>query len=107
MTCHEYSFQEPRKPEWPDYVETRDERIHHIQHVGNVPFGKEGNQTYIEKVLHVPAITKNMVSVGQIVEQVMQVRFNDGGCFIEKEGRLIARGRTCNNEEPRLNWPES
>ena len=35
---------------------------------------------------------KNLVSVGQIVEQGMQVPFNHGGCFIEKEGRLIARG---------------
>ena len=74
-------------------MEIGDDTIHPIQHVGNVPFGEEGNQTYIKNVLHVSTITKNMVSVGQIVEHGMQVRFNDGGCFIEKEGRLIARGR--------------
>ena len=39
-----------------------------------------------------PTITKNLVSVGQIVEQGMQVRFNNEGCFIEKDGRLIAKG---------------
>ena len=31
--------------------------------------------------------------VGQIVKQGMQVRFDQGSCFIEKEGRLIAHGR--------------
>ena len=48
-------------------------------------------QTYLKNVLHVPTITKNLVSVGQIVEQGMQVRFDQGGCFIEKEGQLTAR----------------
>ena len=41
---------------------------------------------------NVPTITKNLVSVGQIVEQGMQVRFNNEGCFIEKDGRVIAKG---------------
>ena len=36
---------------------------------------------------------KNLVSVGQIVKPGMQVHFNNGGCFIEKDGRLIAKGR--------------
>ena len=71
-------------------METGDDTI---QRIDNVPFGEEGNQTYIKNVLHIPTITKNLVSVGQIVEQVMQVCFNDGGWFIKKEGRLIARGR--------------
>ena len=86
-------FQELRKPKWPDYVKTRDDTIHPIQHTNNVPFGEEGNQTYIKNFLHVTTITKNLVSIGQIVEQGKQVHFNDKGCFIEKEGRLIARGR--------------
>ena len=38
----------------------------------NVPFNEEGNQTYIKIVLHVPTLPKNLVSVGQIVEQGMQ-----------------------------------
>ena len=93
MNSDEDWFWELRKREWPVYVETGDVTVHPIQHVGNVPFGEVGNQTYIKNVLHVPTITKNLVLVGKIVEQGMQVRFNDGGCFIEKEGRLIARGR--------------
>ena len=61
MISHEDWFKELRKPERPDYVETRDNTIHPIQHVGNVPFGEEGNQTYIKNVLHIPTITKSLV----------------------------------------------
>ena len=64
-----------------------------IRHVGNVSFGKEDEQTCIKNILHVLTITKNLVLVGQIVEQGMQVRFNQGDCFIEKKGRLIVCGR--------------
>ena len=71
-----------------------DNTIHPIRHIGNVPFGKEDKNNCIKNVLHVPTITiKNLVSIGQIVEQSIQVCFNNGGCFIEKDGRLIARGQ--------------
>ena len=56
-------FLELQKPNRPDYVETGDDTSHAIQHVGNVPFSKEDNQTYIKNVSHVPTITKNLVSV--------------------------------------------
>ena len=74
-------------------METGDDTINPIQHVENVPFGEDNNQTYIKNVLHVPTRIKNLVSVSQIVEQVMQVQFHEGGCFIEKKGRIIARRR--------------
>ena len=38
-----------------------------------------------------PIITKNLISIGQIVEQGMHARFNKGGCFREKKGRLIGK----------------
>ena len=44
-------------------------------------------------VLHVSTITKNLVSVEQIVDQGMEVRFTYLGCFIEEEGRVIVQGR--------------
>ena len=91
MTSHEDWFWDLRKPEQPGYVETGDDTIHPIQHIVNVPFEEEGNQIYIKNVLHVPTIKKNLISVGQIVKQGMQVRFNDGGCFIKKEDRPNAR----------------
>ena len=43
-------------------------------------------------VLHVPTITKNLVTVGQIVDQGMQVRFTHLGCFIEEEAQIIVQG---------------
>jgi hypothetical protein len=44
-------------------------------------------------MLHVPTIIQNLVSIGQIVDQGMEVRFTHLGAFIEEEGRIIARGR--------------
>ena len=46
------------------------------------------------EILHdnVPTITKNLVSVGWIVDQGMQVRFTHLGCFIEEEGQIIVQG---------------
>ena len=44
-------------------------------------------------VLHIPIVTKNLGSVGQIVEQGMQACFTHLGCFIEEEGQIIAQGR--------------
>ena len=43
-------------------------------------------------VLHVPTIMKNLVLVGQIVNQGMEVQFTHLGCFIDEEGRVIAQG---------------
>lgn len=37
---------------------------------------QDGKVKYLADVLHVPQITKNLVSVGQMVEQGLQVRFN-------------------------------
>ena len=86
MTSHEELFRDLQEPHRPDYVEIRDDTTHPIRNIDNVPFRKEGNQTYTNNVLHVPTIMKNLVLVGQIVEQGMQVCFNQVGCFIEKEG---------------------
>ena len=47
-------------------------------------------------MLHVPNITKNLVSVGKMIEQGLQVRFNPNGCFVEdfKNGyKLVTKGK--------------
>ena len=74
MISHEDWFRELRKPKRPSYVESGDDIIPPIKHVGNVPFGKDGEQIYIKDVLHVAVITKNLVSDSQIVEQGIQAR---------------------------------
>ena len=70
MTSHQEWFRELREPERPDYVETGDDTTHPIRHIGNVPFGKEGKQTYIKNVLHVSTITKNLVSIGSQIRSL-------------------------------------
>jgi hypothetical protein len=50
----------------------------------------------LKDVLYVPTITKNLVSVGQMVEQGLHVTFNLNGCFVEymkNQGKLIAKGK--------------
>jgi hypothetical protein len=57
---------------------------------------QDGQTKYLKDVLHVPTITKKLVSVGQMVEQGLQVTFNLNGCFVEdmkNQGKLIAKGK--------------
>ena len=56
----------------------------------------DGNVKYVVDVLHVPNITKNLVSVGQMVEQGLQARFNSDSLYVEeykKNGKLVAQGK--------------
>ena len=56
---------------------------------------QDGNIKYLADVLHVPNITKNLVSVGgQMVEQGLQVTFNADGLYVEeyrKNMKLVAQ----------------
>jgi len=55
---------------------------------------QNGQTKYLKDVLHVPTITKNMVFVGQMVEQGLQMTFNPNGCFVgdmNNQGKLIAK----------------
>ena len=69
---------------------------HCIEHVGNVPLhNSHGSAKCLSNVLHVPTITKNLISVGQIVEKGLQVRFTQRGCFVEnprKGLKIVAKG---------------
>ena len=69
-------------------VETDDDTPHPIKHIGDVPLSHVSQRGIMRNVLHVSTITKNLVSVGQIVNQGMQVRFTHlNGCFMDsKEG---------------------
>ena len=63
-------FSDLRTPNRLGYVETRDDTTHTIRHIGNVPLSMANNNC-IRNVLHIPTITKNLVSVSLIVEQGM------------------------------------
>ncbi|MCO5566304.1 hypothetical protein L7F22_019980 [Adiantum nelumboides] len=97
MTNHGEWFKELQALQNPGYVETGDDIAHPIAHTRNVPLSlQDGNVQYLADVLHVPNITKNLVSVGQMVEQGLQVRFNADGLYVEeykKNGKLIAQGK--------------
>jgi hypothetical protein len=84
MTYHGEWFRDVKNLEKPGYVETADDTTHPIAHIGNVPLiMQDGKMKYLSNVLHMPNITKNLVSVGQMIEQGLQVRFNRDGYYVE------------------------
>ena len=65
MTSHGEWFKELQALLSPSYVDIGDDTAHPIAHSGNVPLSlQDGNVKYLADVLHVPNITKNLVSVG-------------------------------------------
>jgi hypothetical protein len=69
MTYHGEWFRDVKNLEKPGYVETGDDIAHPIVHIGNVPLAmQDGKIKYLSDVFHVPNITKNLVSVGQMIE---------------------------------------
>jgi hypothetical protein len=96
MTSHGKWFRDAKDLKTPRFVETGDDTTHPITQIGKVPLSMQDGQTkYLKDVLHVPTITKNLVSVGQMVEQGLQVTFNPHGCFVEdmkNQSKLIAKG---------------
>ncbi len=96
MTSHGEWFRDTKDLKTPRFVETGDDTTHPITQIGKVPLSMQDGQTkYLKNVLHVLTIKKELVSVGQMVEQGLQVTFNSNGCFVEdmkNQGKLIAKG---------------
>ena len=85
MTSHGEWFKSMHDPKKPGFVERGDDSKHSIAYIGDVPLNvNDGKVKYLADVLHVSKITKNLVFVGQMVEQGLQVRFNCDGCFVEE-----------------------
>ncbi len=97
MTYHGEWFKDVKNLENPGYVQTGDDTTHPIVHIGNVPLAmQDGKIKYLSNVLLVPNITKNLASIGQMIEHGLQVRFNPDGCYVEDfkdKCRLVAKGR--------------
>ena len=84
MTSRGEWFRDMRKPDVSGYVQTGHDTAQPIAHVGDVSLNtKDGKSKYLADVLHVPNITKNLVSIGQMVEHGLQVRFNPNSCYVE------------------------
>jgi hypothetical protein len=80
MTGHKNWFESLREPEIPGYIQTGDNTTHQIEHVGDIPLWEaKGKTKYMFNVMHVPNLAKNLISVGQIMEQGMQVKFKQSG----------------------------
>jgi hypothetical protein len=70
MTSHREWFRDTKHLKTLSFVETGDDTTHPITQIGKVPLSMQDGQTkYLKDVLHVPTITKNLVTVGQMVEQ--------------------------------------
>ncbi len=77
MTNYGEWFRDIKDLKTPGFVETGDDTTHPITQIGKVPLSMQDEQTkYLKDVLHVPTITQNLVSVGQMMEQGLQVTFN-------------------------------
>jgi hypothetical protein len=69
VTYHGEWFRDVKNLEKSGYVETKDDTAHPIAHIRDVPLVmQDGKMKYLSNVLHVPNITKNLVSVGQMIE---------------------------------------
>ena len=94
MSGHANWFESLKELEVPGYIQISDNTTHTIEHVGDIPLWEERGKTkYILNVMHVPNLAKNLICVGQILKQAMQVKFKKSGCFIEKHGKLITKGK--------------
>jgi hypothetical protein len=70
MTNHGKWFRDIRDLKTPGFVETNDDTTYPITQIDKVPLSMQDGQTkYLKDVLHVPTITKKLVSIGQMVEQ--------------------------------------
>jgi len=70
MTSHGEWFKDTKDLKKLGFVQIGEDITHPITQIGKVLLSKQDGQTkYLKDVLHVSTITKNLVSVGQMVEQ--------------------------------------
>ena len=91
MMSHEEWFSYLEKSEQPGVVETGDDTPHTIEHVGEVPLSHVRQKGKLMNVLHIPTITKNLVLIGYIVDQGMQVRLTYLGASSKKRTKSLCK----------------
>ena len=79
MKNHQEWFSTLEKSDQPEVIQTSDDTPHPIEHIGDVPLNHVSQKGIMRNFLHVPTITKNSVSFGEIVNQGMQVRLLTSG----------------------------
>ena len=63
MKNHEEWFMTLKKPEQPGFVETVDDTVHTIEHIGYLPLSHVVQRGCMKNSLNMPTITKTLVSV--------------------------------------------
>ncbi|MCO5573146.1 hypothetical protein L7F22_026912 [Adiantum nelumboides] len=94
MTHHHDWFTSVQPFEGEGSVLTRDDSHHAIQGKRTITIQmSQGEEKDLSNVLLVPGITKNLISVGQIVEKGYEVKFNKDGCYVKNDkGKVVAYG---------------
>ncbi|MCO5571734.1 hypothetical protein L7F22_025482 [Adiantum nelumboides] len=94
MTYHHYWFTLVEPFEGEGSVLTGDDSHHAIQGKRTITIQmSQGEEKDLSNVLLVPGITKNLISVGQIVEKGYEVKFNKDGCYVKNDkGKVVAHG---------------
>ncbi len=104
MTSDGEWFRDTKDLKTPSFVETGDDTTYPITQIGKVSLSMQDGQTKsLKDVLHDPTITKNLVFVGQMVGQGLQVTFNPNGCFVKdmkNQGKLIAKEKGMDECSP-------
>jgi hypothetical protein len=70
MISHGEWFRDIKDLKTLRFVKINDDTTHPITQIGKVLLSMQDGQTkYLKNVFHVPTITKNLVSIGQMVEE--------------------------------------
>ena len=85
MMRHKEWFSYLEKPMQPGVVTTGDDTLHPIGNVGEVPLSHVEQKGKLMNVLQVPTITKNLVSVGQIVDKGWRSGLRTSGASLRKK----------------------
>ena len=84
MTCNSTWFASKQPLSTSQDVITGDNSRHPITHIGQVPVTlQDSSITGLKEVLCVPSIARNLISMGQLVDQNYDVIFNQKGCLIK------------------------
>ena len=98
------------KYEQPSKIYLGDNRVIEAYGQGKVRLScydeSDAVQLTLNKVLYVPDLSKNLLSVSAMTQMGAEVLFNDGKCVISKDGREITIGHLVDNKLYMVNTDE-
>ena len=86
MTSHGEWFRDMMKLDAPSYVEIGDDTPYPIAHVGKSKFSNCNQSFIFNNVLHVPSITKPLLSVKKFCkDNSCSFEFDDESCLVKEK----------------------